>query len=209
MLERELEQRAKINACCTSEVRQNGHTNEYDEDDDHTDYDKANNKHKYNHVDKPNLNDNREEEEEKEWFMKVESLHYPPMLTILISDHNKLDIKDDDHKKSYDNSKHDNDNDRKEEKKNCPVDKYPRCYSTDAVHRASTPTPEISVKKSYLYKNHILAMISSENKMVYLLLDKETSPNLITKHMADRLNLQINLTNHKAAQTDMVTDQEY
>ena len=166
--ERKLEKRAKINTHHTSEGSQTDHRKKHNDEDD------PNNNDKYT------MNNDNKEETKKKQVLSLEPLYPPPTLTVLISNHNKPDAKDDDHKENHDDHKRGrNDNDNKEEEKNCPLDRHPRSHPTNPVHQVSTSASEISTRKSDLYKNPIL-VISSEKKMVYLLLDREASLNLIT-----------------------------
>ena len=111
--ERKLEKRAKINAHHTSEGSQNDHRKKHNDDDP-------------NDNDKYTMNNDNKEKTKKKQVLSLEPLYPPPTLTVLKSDQNKLDTKDNDHKENHDDCKHcRNDNNNKEEEKNCPLDRQP------------------------------------------------------------------------------------
>jgi hypothetical protein len=85
-------------------------------------------------------------------------------------------------------------------------DDHENDHDDDDVHRVTAPAPTMIVKEVNIYKNPILAAFSSERELVFLFLSNETTSSLITKHMADKLNLQIYPTTHNTTQANEVTD---
>jgi hypothetical protein len=63
---------------------------------------------------------------------------------------------------------------------------------------SSIPTSPVKINKIYIYDSPILAVLSSNKKTIYLLLDTGATASLITKEKSDELNLVFVPTVHTA-----------